>query len=173
MQPKTRPQCHYRAVLFDVGGPLDMETKRERLIDDAIRAGFAREAQPVSDEEYRAAERWAVEAFCPNAYQAIVWKLSRGDRSLAERVYGWMETCVAGRRLFDLRPGMLELVQKLSARGLLLGLAANQPRSALVALDAAGIGSYFPHREVTSVHGFRKPDVRLFLQACEDLGVAP
>ena len=59
------------------------------------------------------------------------------------------------------------------ARGLLLGLAANQPARVVAALDGHGIGHLFSHREVSGHHGFRKPDVRLFLRACEDLAVQP
>ena len=40
-------------------------------------------------------------------------------------------------------------------------------------LDRFGSGQYFAHREVSGHHGYRKPDVRLFLRACEDLGVEP
>jgi putative hydrolase of the HAD superfamily len=41
------------------------------------------------------------------------------------------------------------------------------------ALDKHGIGHVFAHREVSGHHGFHKPDVRLFLRACDDLGVTP
>jgi FMN phosphatase YigB (HAD superfamily) len=54
-----------------------------------------------------------------------------------------------------------------------LGLAANQPARVLADLDRLGIGRFFSHREVSGHHGYLKPDVRLFLRACEDLGVEP
>jgi putative hydrolase of the HAD superfamily len=54
-----------------------------------------------------------------------------------------------------------------------LGLAANQPASIIARLDGAGIGRFFSHREVSAIHGYRKPDVRLFLRACEALDVQP
>jgi FMN phosphatase YigB (HAD superfamily) len=40
-------------------------------------------------------------------------------------------------------------------------------------LDRVGVGRYLAHRQVSGRHGFRKPDVRLFLRACEDVGVEP
>jgi putative hydrolase of the HAD superfamily len=163
----------YRAVLFDVGGPLDLETEYERLIDEDICAALARAGRPVSGDEYRAAERWAVQSFCPNLYQAVIWRLTGGDADASARVYDWVQGRSAQRRLFELRSGVAQLLAGLHARGLLLGLAANQPSSAIVSLDEAGIGRYFHHREVSGIHGFRKPDVRVFLRACESLGVAP
>jgi putative hydrolase of the HAD superfamily len=38
-------------------------------------------------------------------------------------------------------------------------------------LDGHGIGGLFAHREVSGHHGYRKPDVRLFLRALDGLGV--
>jgi FMN phosphatase YigB (HAD superfamily) len=73
----------------------------------------------------------------------------------------------------ELRPGIDEVIGRLHQRGLLLGLAANQPKRVVAELDSVGLGEYFSHREVTGHHGFRKPDARLFLRACDDLGVAP
>jgi hypothetical protein len=69
-------------VLFDVGGPLDTEIEHERLIEAAIRG-----ALPVSDAEYAAAVRAAVDSFAPNAYQAIIWRLAGFDLDESERAY--------------------------------------------------------------------------------------
>jgi putative hydrolase of the HAD superfamily len=173
MQAEPRLPTPYRAILFDVGGPLDMETEYERLIDDDICAALAREGFPVSEGDYRAAERWAVQSFCPSLYQAVIWRLTGADLAASARVYDWVQRRSAQRRLFQLRPGTPQLLAALHVRGLLLGLAANQPSSAIASLDDAGIGRYFHHREVSGIHGFRKPDVRVFLRACESLAVAP
>ena len=50
-----------RAVLFDVGGPINTEITGERLIDEAIRAELEAEGIHVSDSEYEAANTWAVD----------------------------------------------------------------------------------------------------------------
>ncbi|MEO9255132.1 MAG: HAD family hydrolase, partial [Tepidiformaceae bacterium] len=73
----------------------------------------------------------------------------------------------------ELRPGIGAMIERLHGRGLKLGLAANQPARVVAELDAHGIGKFFSHREVTGHHGYRKPDVRLFLRACEDMEVEP
>src|SRR5919204_4039975 len=59
-----------RAVLFDVGGPLDLEVTHERLMDAAIQAALG-----VDEATYAEANAWAVESFASNAYQAIIWRL--------------------------------------------------------------------------------------------------
>lgn len=158
-----------RAILFDVGGPLDTEVEAERLIDAQIREAVESLGLRVTDEAYAEASRWAVNAFAPNTYQAIIWRLCGGRTEIAEQLRGW----ASSRRRFELRAGIPELLRDLYGRGLLLGLAANQPVRVLEELDRLGIGQYFAHRQVSGHHGFRKPDVRLFLRACDDLGVEP
>lgn len=162
----------FRAVLFDVGGPIDTEVAAEQMIDQAIRAALAEEGRPVTESEYEAANRRAVESFAWNAYQAIVWNLARPDVGLCERAFHRYRARAQGRP-FELRDGIPGLLQSLHTRGVLLGLAANQPLTALDRLEEHGIGRYFHHREVSATHGFHKPDPRLFLRACESLGVAP
>lgn len=166
-----------KAVLFDVGGPLDTEIIHERLTDLHIREALEAEGVAVSDAQYADANRWAVDSFAWNAYEAIVWCLSGGDVELSRRV---MQRVVergnerrAARDGIELREGMTELLKWLHERGIRIGLAANQPLTVLDALDRRGIGRYFHHREVSGTHGYRKPDVRLFLCACDDLGVPP
>ena len=162
-----------RAVLFDVGGPLDTEVTRERLIDEHIRAAFAAASHAVDGAAYADAVRWAVDSFAPDAYQAIIWRLAGQDVDVSERVYRTFAARAHERQIFELREGIPELLDHLHARGLHLGLAANQQHSIIRQLDASGIGRYFHHREVSGTHGLRKPDVRLFLRACDDLGVQP
>jgi putative hydrolase of the HAD superfamily len=162
-----------RGVLFDVGGPLDTEVTRERLIDEHIRAAFAAAGRPVDDVAFAEALRWAVDSFAPDAYQAIIWHLTARDVNLSERVYHAFAARAHERQIFELREGIPDLLDRLYRHGLRLGLAANQQHSIIAQLDACGIGRYFHHREVSGTHGLRKPDVRLFLHACDDLGISP
>ncbi len=92
---------------------------------------------------------------------------------MSERVYAAFRDAIHEWPAFELREGIGEVLAWLHGRGLRLGLAANQPHATLAVLDDHGIGQYFHHREVSGTHGFRKPDLRLFLRCCEDLGVAP
>jgi putative hydrolase of the HAD superfamily len=162
-----------RAVLFDVGGPLDMEIASEAAIDADIRTGLAREGYEVHEDAWEAASRHAVDSFAPNHYRAVIWQLTQGDRGTCERILEWMEERSHSRDFFELRPGIPEVLEALKKRGLKLGLVANQPAAVLARLTRHGIGHFFENEGITGVHGFRKPDVRLFLRACEELAVAP
>ncbi len=174
----TAPDRHapaIRAVLFDVGGPLDTEVLSEQVNDRAIRVALEAEGEAVSDTTYAAACAYAVEAFAPDAYASIIWRLADNDVGIARRAFARLhgEDRMAARSGIELRPGIAALIESLHARGVLLGLAANQPSRIIAELDGHGIGLYFAHREVSGHHGYRKPDVRLFLRACEDLQVEP
>jgi putative hydrolase of the HAD superfamily len=162
-----------RAVLFDVGGPLNLEIAHEAAIDADIREGLAREGFEIDDGAWRSANEHAVALFAPSVYKAIIWHLTGGDVAASRRIYAWIETRGHARDVFELRPGILEVLEALNARGLKLGLVANQPASPHGQLDRHGIGQFFQSQAITGVHGYRKPDVRLFLRACEELGVAP
>jgi putative hydrolase of the HAD superfamily len=166
-----------RAVLFDVGGPIDTEVEYERLIDAHIIEALAAEGVAVSSQAYADANAWAVEAFAPNAYAAIVWRLAGGDRGVAARAFGAVSARSDERHRLrggiELRPGVDTLVRRLHARGVPLGLAANQPARVIADLERFGLGDCFTARAVSGTHGYRKPDARLFLRACDDLGVSP
>jgi putative hydrolase of the HAD superfamily len=166
-----------RAVLWDVGGPIDTEVISERLIDQHILEALAAEGFEVSGAELEAASEWAVSVFAPNAYAAMCWRLTGANAAAARRALAAVEAQVEERRTarggIELRPGVDEVIRGLQRQFVTQGLAANQPATVLPVLDRLGIGQCFTHREVSGHHGFRKPDVRLFLRACEDLGVAP
>jgi HAD superfamily hydrolase (TIGR01509 family) len=168
-----------RAVLFDVGGPIDTEVLHEQLVDRDIRLALAAAGIEVTPADLLNASEWAVSVFAPDAYTAMIWRLSAADPARAAAALAHFRSPGAGERRaaerggIELRPGIPELLRRLHSEGLLLGLAANQPPRALADLDRLGLGGLFRHRELTANHGYRKPDVRLFLRACEDLGVAP
>jgi len=161
-----------RAILFDVGGPLNTEIAHERLIDADIRASVAAAGGSVTQAEYEAAVHHAVHSHAPDAHAAIIWHLV-GDPSRAAHCFADFQRRVAGRNVFELRDGIHDVLEWLHGRGLKLGLAANQPHRTIAVLDRHGIGGFFDHRKVSGTHGYRKPDVRLFLRACDDLGVEP
>jgi putative hydrolase of the HAD superfamily len=163
-----------RAVIFDIGGPLDLEEAFEAAIDADIRAGLAREGVQVSEASWQRANRRAVETCAPSLYRCVIWQLTAGDLEKSLRVYHWMQERSDTRRdLFELRPGITGVLDALKAHGLRLGLAANQPLHALASLSQQGIGHYFENKGISAVYGYRKPDIRLFLRACQDLAVEP
>jgi len=166
-----------KAVLFDVGGPLDTETIMDREIDEQIMASFRANGVTISDDEYEAVNRWAVDVFAAKTYHSIMWKIAQDDMALIERVESELMNTVPQRNVsrgdFELREGMPELLAELSAEGLLLGLAANQPADTVTKMERFGIAQYFTYKEVSGSINLRKPDPRLLLHSCEGLGVEP
>lgn len=165
-----------RAVLFDVGGPIDTEVLHEQMVDAQIIRALAQVGVTVDDAALREASDWAVASFAPSAYAAMIWRLAGGDPARAARAQHLFQVEYAPERAsrgIEVREGIPALLAGLHGRGLLLGLAANQFSDVIDELDRHGVGRLFSHREVTGHHGFRKPDVRLFLRACADLDVEP
>ncbi len=162
-----------RAVLFDVGGPLATEIEHERAIDGDIRSLFAEAGMAVTDQRYAEVWRSVVDSFAPNAYEAVVWQLADGDEEVATSIYREVARRSHERGSFELREGVPELLAELAGRGLKLGLAANQPAEVIARLEAHGIAKHFASTAVSGTHGYRKPDPRVFLHACEALGVEP
>jgi putative hydrolase of the HAD superfamily len=169
-----RTQTMIRAVIFDIGGPLDLEEAFEAAIDADVRAALAREGFQFSEASWQEANRRAVDTFAPSLYRSVIWQLTGGDLEKSLRVYHWMQERGDARRdLFELRPGITDVLAALKARGLRLGLAANQALPALENLARNNIGHYFENKGISAVYGYRKPDIRLFLRACQDLAVKP
>ena len=160
-----------RAVLFDVGGPLNTEETHERLFDEHIRAELAGAGFAVTDAAYADAARWAVDSFAANTYQAIIWRLTGQQAGVAEQVY--RAVAQHPRAGFEVRAGMPELLAELHTRGLLLGVVANQPPHVVETLEAIGIKRYFTSLGISEIEGLRKPDPRLFLAVCHALAVPP
>jgi HAD superfamily hydrolase (TIGR01549 family) len=162
-----------RAVLFDIGGPIDTEVTAEALIDGAIRAACVEQGISVDATRYGAATRRAVESFASDCYEAICWDLAEQDTVRAARLWQMARGRLPQARPFEPRAGIVELLVRLHARGVLLGVVANQPASVVARLAGLGIDRLFSHVGLSGVVGLRKPDPRLFLAACDALGVAP
>ncbi len=162
-----------QAVLWDVGGPINTEVEHERLIDGDILAALAEEGVNIDSETYAIAARYAVDSYAPDAYKALIWRLCEEDQELARRVHKRMHDLAAGRRAFELRDGISDVLADLHQRGIKLGLVANQPESTIQELNDHGVGKFFQHQAFSGTLGFRKPDVRLFLAACDAFKVQP
>ncbi|WP_332699546.1 HAD family hydrolase [Devosia sp.] len=164
------------AVLFDVGGPLDTEVRLVETVAHSIIGALQRRGIEADPARYARAVEYAVTTYAPEDFPAIVWHMTGGDAPVSVEIWSEVSGHLQSERraaLFTPREGMRELLESLQSRGVLLGLAANQPPSALEALDAAQLGQFFAWRGVSGTLGYRKPDHRLFLAACDGLGVAP
>ncbi len=131
-----------RAVLFDVGGPIDMEFAYEIAVEGAIAAACGMEGIRVDQAAIDEASERAVEAFAPDAHAHMIETLC-GDPRTVERVRQRVLAMVTNLDVFQLRPGIDELLRKLRKLDLRLGLAANQPERVHGQLERVSIGTLF------------------------------
>jgi putative hydrolase of the HAD superfamily len=162
----------YRAILFDVGGPIDLEFAWEIAVDGAIASACGLEGIRVDQAMIDEASEAAVAAFAPDAYAFMVEYLC-GDPETAKRVGDRRRAMVAGLDVFQMRPEMPALLRRLASRGLKLGIVANQPAGMAERLQREGIADLFEHVGITGLTGLRKPDPRAFTAACDALAVTP
>jgi HAD superfamily hydrolase (TIGR01549 family) len=162
----------YRAILFDVGGPIDMEFAWEIAVDGAIASACGLEGIRVDQAMIDEASEAAVAAFAPDAYAHMVETLCGGDPRTIDRVRQRVRAMTGNLDVFQLRPEIDGLLRRLSERGLRLGIVANQPQAACERLARAGIGDLFEYQGLSGLTGFSKPDPRAFLTAAAALGVA-
>jgi HAD superfamily hydrolase (TIGR01662 family) len=161
-----------RAVLFDVGGPIDMEFAHEIAVEGAIAAACGMEGIRVDQAAIDEASERAVEAFAPDAYAHMIETLC-ADPGTVERVHRRVRAMVENLDVFQLRPGIDDLLRKLRKLDLKLGLVANQPERMHEQLERAGIVDLLDHCGLSGISGVRKPDPRAFTGAAGALGVAP
>ena len=163
----------YRAILFDVGGPLDMEFAWEIAVDGAIASACGLEGIRVDQAMIDDASHAAVAAFATDAYTHMIETLCSGDPGTMQRVHQRVRAMVGNLDVFQLRPDIDRLLRHLSERGLRLGIVANQPQAAHERLARAGIGDFFMYQGLSGVTGFSKPDPAAFQAAAAALGVVP
>ncbi|HEX3531844.1 MAG TPA: HAD family hydrolase [Thermoanaerobaculia bacterium] len=155
-------------VLFDVGGPIDLEIEGERRVDAAIQKSLVAEGFPGTEAMLAEASRQAVESFAPNAYHAMVWQLCARDLKAAYSVWAGVEALLEEERVpLEPREGIEDLLENLVRQGVRLGLVANQPADTL---ERAGLAKYFTYYGMA---GLRKPNPCAFLHACTALASIP
>jgi putative hydrolase of the HAD superfamily len=133
-----------RAVLFDVGGPIDMEFAHEIAVEGAIAAACGMEGIRLDQAAIDEASERAVEAFAPDAHAYMIETLC-GDPRTIERVRQRVQAMVGNLDVFQLRPGMDDLLRKLRRLDLRLGLVADRPGHLREPLERAGIVDLFEH----------------------------
>jgi len=129
----------YRAVLFDIGGAVDLEFAREMALDGAIASACGLEGVRVDQAMVEDASDRAVAAFAPDLRWHMVETLCGGEPSTVVRVLRRVEAMTGNLDVFQLRPGIDDLLKRLAARGLLL-VARGCPEERLA---RAGIGTLF------------------------------
>jgi FMN phosphatase YigB (HAD superfamily) len=132
----------YRAVLFDVGGPIDMEFAHEIAIEGAIAAACGMEGIRVDQAAIDEASERAVEAFARDAHDHMIETLC-GEQRTIERVRRRVHAMVVNLDVFQLRPGIDDVLRTLHKYDYRLGLLSRQDEPVHIPLARAGIAGLF------------------------------
>jgi putative hydrolase of the HAD superfamily len=127
------------AVVFDIGGAVDLEFAREMALDGAIASACGLEGMRVDQAMVEEASDQAVAAFAPDIQRHMIETLCGAEPATVVRVQRRVEAMTGNLDVFQLRPGIDGLLQRLVARRLLLG-ALGCPTERL---ERAGIASLF------------------------------
>lgn len=129
----------YRAVIFDIGGAVDLEFAWEMALDGAIASACGLEGIRVDSAMVEEASEQAVAAFAPDVVHHMIETLCGGEPATVSRVMRRVEAMTGQLDAFQLRSGIEELLKRLKASGLVLG--AVEPR--WERLERAGIAELF------------------------------
>lgn len=129
----------YRAVIFDVGGAIDLEFAWEMALDGAIASACGLEGIRVDPAMVEEASEQAVAALAPDVTRHMIETLCGDEPGTVARVVRRVEAMTGALDAFQLRPGIVDLLARLRGRGLLLG--AVEPR--WERLERAGIADLF------------------------------
>jgi putative hydrolase of the HAD superfamily len=128
-----------RAVLFDVGGAIDMEFAWEMAVDGAIAAACGMEGVRVDQSMVEEASEQAVAAFAEDTCGHMIETLCGGEPVTMARVRQRVEAMTGTLDAFQLRPEIEALLGRLQRQGLRLG-AVGTPWERL---QRAGVAGFF------------------------------
>ncbi len=111
------------AVLFDVGGAIDLEFAWEIAVDGAIASACGMEGIRVDQQAIEQASEQAVAAFAPDVHHHMIETLCGGEPVSMARVRQRVEAMTGQLDAFQLRPEIDGLLQRLRGQGLTLGVA--------------------------------------------------
>jgi 8-oxo-dGTP diphosphatase/putative hydrolase of the HAD superfamily len=158
-----------KAVLLDIGGPINDEREQERLFDAAALAA-ARQIREVSDEDYAALCRSVVKSFAPRAYRAIIWDLAGRDDARFQQMCNYVRGSNFER--FNPWPEVPDVLRKL-AQDYRLGIVANSGEDMIAKLEAANLLAHFTSHMTADMIGYFKPDIRYFARVLGELRAVP
>jgi len=172
----------HRAVLFDAGGTLIHMDRRfvlQALNANGIAADLAAltDAEAVaraevglilrSDQPGTDAARWS-------AYAAALMRALRCEGEPLARVRAALwERHQTGRLWTTVDEGTPALLEQLRTDGYRMGVVSNADGRVAMAIEHAGLSAYLDVIVDSGIFGIEKPDPRIFLHACEQLGVEP
>jgi beta-phosphoglucomutase-like phosphatase (HAD superfamily) len=127
------------AVLFDIGGPIDLEFAWEMAVDGAIAAACGMEGVRVDQAMVEEASDQAVAVFAADTYGHMIETLCGGEPVTMARVSRRVEAMTRDLDAFQLRPEIEGLLERLRAKSLVLGAVNAQ----WARLERAGVARFF------------------------------
>ncbi len=129
----------HRAVIFDIGGAVDLEFAWEMALDGAIASACGMEGIRVDPAMVEEASEQGVSAFAPDVTLHMIETLCGGEPTTVARVARRVEAMTGQLDAFQLRPGIEDLLKRLKDKGLVLG--AREPR--WERLERVGLAALF------------------------------
>lgn len=162
-----------RAILFDVGGPLEDTAALDDRADALIVDLFRRETVYLQPADYLAAESRTLASRAPDFWRGVIWRLAGRSPALAHTVWTRFAQVRGSDSKGAARAGMIELLATLRAGGIGLVALDDAPRDLGGRIDHLGYGALFDATVSGATLDTAKPDPRIWLAAAEACGARP
>lgn len=162
-----------RAILFDVGGPLEDTAQLDDRADGLIVDLFRRESVHLQPADYLVAETETLASRAPDFWRGVIWRLAGRAPALAHTVWTRFAQARGADSKGVARSGMVELIASLHAGGIGLVALDDAPRDLGARIDALGYGALFDAAISAAALDTAKPDPRLLRAAAEACGAEP
>jgi len=164
-----------KAILFDIGGPIDSEILNDKLLNLHFIEEFSTHNIIIDDSDIENCLARLINNFDKNIYLSLCEYFSNDNHSIKTSVYKNILLRSKERDLIrnapEISKDVIEVLKYLSIN-YKLGVVANQTLNALKSLKNTGINKYFNSFEVSESIGFNKPDERIFLYVMNMLKVS-
>ena len=164
-----------KAILFDIGGPIDSEILNDKLLKLHFIEEFSKFNITIDDSDIENCLLKSIIDFDKNIYLSLCENFSDNNEHIKKTVYTNILFRSKERDLIRKAPEIsnevIEVLQYLS-KYYKLGVVANQTLDALKLLENTGINQYFDNFEVSDSIGLQKPDKRIFLHVMNILKVS-
>jgi len=164
-----------KAILFDIGGPIDSEILNDKLLKLHFIEEFSKHNITINDSDIENCLERLITNFDKNIYLSLCENFSNNNDYIKNSVYKSILCRSKERDLIRNAPeisndviGVLKHLSKYYK----LGVVANQTLNALKLLKDSGINKYFDNFEVSDSIGLEKPDKRIFLHVMNILKVS-
>ncbi len=164
-----------KAILFDIGGPIDSEILNDKLLKLHFIEEFSKHNITINDSDIENCLERLISNFDKNIYLSLCENFSNNNDYIKKSVYKNILCRSKERDLIRNAPeisndviGVLKHLSKYYK----LGVVANQTLNALKLLKDSGINKYFDNFEVSDSIGLEKPDKRIFLHVMNILKVS-